>query len=169
VTAPDPLVATLVARRKALRLSQQAVADQLGVAREWLSRVENGHVDPRVSTVIAYAHAVGGSLEVDAHRPMPGDDADRLVALAAHLVDRGRCLLDEGVALRHRALAEMPVGTVLRWQLGSHRVPDGDVTKVDAGWVATGDGVPAMDEWVAEQWARGNLHRVLPAAGAVAS
>ena len=60
---PDPLVAALVARRKQLDITQQAVADRCGVAREYLSRVENGHSSPRVSLMIAYANAVDATLE----------------------------------------------------------------------------------------------------------
>lgn len=55
------LLAALVKVRKDLGLSQQEVADRMGVGQSTLSQLE-GSADPRLSTVQRYARAVGAKV-----------------------------------------------------------------------------------------------------------
>jgi predicted transcriptional regulator len=58
----DELVAQLVARRRALGLSQTEVAARMGTSQSAVARLEAGAADARMSTVERYAHALGHRL-----------------------------------------------------------------------------------------------------------
>ena len=57
------LVAALVARRRALGLSQTEVAARMGTSQSAVARFEAGLGDVRVTTLERYAVAVGGQIE----------------------------------------------------------------------------------------------------------
>jgi predicted transcriptional regulator len=50
-------IADLVRRRQALGLTQRAVADRAGLTQTYLSKIERGKLDPRLSTVQEIARA----------------------------------------------------------------------------------------------------------------
>jgi predicted transcriptional regulator len=50
-------ITDLVHRRQALGLSQRAVADRAGLTQTYLSKIERGKLDPRLSTVQEIARA----------------------------------------------------------------------------------------------------------------
>jgi len=50
--------------RKAAGLTQEQVAHQLGTKKSAISRMENHAEDIRLSTLRAYAHAVGAQLQI---------------------------------------------------------------------------------------------------------
>jgi predicted transcriptional regulator len=56
------LAAELVAGRKALGLSQTAVAARMGTSQSAVARLEAGDADIRLSTLERYASAIGVSL-----------------------------------------------------------------------------------------------------------
>jgi predicted transcriptional regulator len=58
------LVDDLVARRRALGLSQTDVAARMGTSQPAVARLEAGGVDARMSTLQRYADAVGVRLDV---------------------------------------------------------------------------------------------------------
>jgi predicted transcriptional regulator len=53
----------LVSLRRELGLSQTEVAVRMGTSQSAVARFEAGDLDVRLSTVVRYATAVGGSLE----------------------------------------------------------------------------------------------------------
>ncbi|WP_243077346.1 helix-turn-helix domain-containing protein [Microbacterium sp. SS28] len=63
------LLSSLVQVRKDLSLSQQDVADRLGVTQPTVAAFERSDADPKLSTIRRYAHAVGAivthSVEID--------------------------------------------------------------------------------------------------------
>jgi predicted transcriptional regulator len=52
-----PPIIELVRRRQALGLTQRAVADRAGLTQTYLSKIERGKLDPRLSTVQEIARA----------------------------------------------------------------------------------------------------------------
>lgn len=70
---PDPvpaLVAALKERRRALRLSQGAIAEMLSVSKPTVTNWELGTRSPHLAMLAAYARAVGAELAVEI-RPVP--------------------------------------------------------------------------------------------------
>lgn len=65
------LIRSLADRRRELGLSQTLVAARMGTSQSALARLEGGEVDPRISTVERYAHAVG---EVLGHQRLAPSD-----------------------------------------------------------------------------------------------
>lgn len=63
------LLSSLIRVRKDLSLSQQEVADRLGVTQPTVAAFERLDADPKLSTIRRYAHAVGAivthSVEID--------------------------------------------------------------------------------------------------------
>jgi predicted transcriptional regulator len=57
------LVAKLVARRRALGLSQTEVAARMGTSQSAVARLESGAGDVRLTTLERYAAALGGRLD----------------------------------------------------------------------------------------------------------
>ncbi|QCT86939.1 helix-turn-helix domain-containing protein [Escherichia sp. E4742] len=53
------VLSQLVDKRKALNLSQTAVAKQLGVTRQAVSKFEKGESSPTLDVVFSYANAIG--------------------------------------------------------------------------------------------------------------
>jgi len=43
-------------RRKELNMTQEELADKLGISTNWLSKIENGKVDPRISLAYRISH-----------------------------------------------------------------------------------------------------------------
>lgn len=60
------LVDELVQIRKARGLSMQDVADELQISRQAVSKIERASRDPRISTLIRYAMAIGAHISFDA-------------------------------------------------------------------------------------------------------
>jgi DNA-binding XRE family transcriptional regulator len=56
---PHPLIAQLVEERDALDLSRDEAAQMAGVSRRTLNSLDGGTTDPRLSTLEAYAGALG--------------------------------------------------------------------------------------------------------------
>lgn len=59
----DELFGALILRRKMLKWSVKQVADCIGMDRDKLSLMENGHINPPLRALAAYADAVGLELE----------------------------------------------------------------------------------------------------------
>jgi ribosome-binding protein aMBF1 (putative translation factor) len=73
----EELVAELVARRRALGLSQTEVAARMGTSQSAVARLEGGGADARLSTVQRYAQALGHRLAWRLHdQPREEPDAD---------------------------------------------------------------------------------------------
>jgi len=73
----EELVAELVARRRALGLSQTEVAARMGTSQSAIARLEGGGADARLSTVQRYAQALGHRLAWRLHdQPQEEPDAD---------------------------------------------------------------------------------------------
>ena len=66
------LMATLVARRRALGLSQTEVAARMGTSQSAVARMEAGGGDLRLTTVERYAAAVGWQLDWQVHESSEG-------------------------------------------------------------------------------------------------
>lgn len=60
---PIEIVQTIKARRTSLGLSQQEVADRLGIHRQSYERIENGRSSPTLQSIISIAEAM--DLEID--------------------------------------------------------------------------------------------------------
>lgn len=75
----------LRALRESLGYTQSDVAARSGLSAPFVSKIESGRVDLRVSTLIRYLNAIGSTIEV---LPAP----DRVVPLAEviRMADRGR-------------------------------------------------------------------------------
>lgn len=58
-------VETLVARRKELGLTQGDVARRMHVGQPSVCMFEKGHMEPRLSTLMRYAQAVGASVSLE--------------------------------------------------------------------------------------------------------
>jgi predicted transcriptional regulator len=58
----SPIFEEILHRRQALRLSQQAVAERAGLTQTYLSKVERGRLDPRLTTLQDIARAVSAEL-----------------------------------------------------------------------------------------------------------
>lgn len=50
--------AHLILRRYALGYSQRELADEIGITKDHMSRIECGRVSPRLSTIVALCHAL---------------------------------------------------------------------------------------------------------------
>lgn len=59
------LAAVIKDRREQLGWSQAALAAESGTSRAWISRIENGQVDARVTTVVAILSALRLQLAID--------------------------------------------------------------------------------------------------------
>ncbi|THV28711.1 helix-turn-helix domain-containing protein [Glycomyces paridis] len=76
-------------------LSQEAVAERIGTTQSAVARLESGRTDPRLSTLVRYAEAVGADLEVGlAAEPW---SLDRTAADIRRSLEAG----DPNDALRH--------------------------------------------------------------------
>ncbi|WP_167344584.1 helix-turn-helix domain-containing protein [Amycolatopsis thermoflava] len=64
-TEPHTLVAELVATRKRLGISQEEIADRMGMQRPQVSMFETGRREPRLSTLMRYADALGARLGIE--------------------------------------------------------------------------------------------------------
>jgi len=84
----DELVASLVKARK--RRSQKAIAAAMGTTQSAISDIENGRVDPRLSTLQRYARAAGKRLAVmlrEGNEVPGGIDKPELLSLAVELAE----------------------------------------------------------------------------------
>lgn len=66
------LVEALVQRRKELGLRQVDVAERMHVGQSSVCQIETGHAEPRLSTLVRYARAVGADLRM--RLDYPDDD-----------------------------------------------------------------------------------------------
>lgn len=53
------IVKELTRLRKLHKISQQTIADRIGMDVTTISRIENGHTDPGISTIEAIIRAIG--------------------------------------------------------------------------------------------------------------
>lgn len=78
----------LRAVREARGLGQREIAERTGVSHTTISRIENGHTDPQLSTVIRYLNALGMRLTAIPNDPSVTRTPDRArpghSAIAAH-------------------------------------------------------------------------------------
>lgn len=91
--AHQNLVDEFVRIRKARGLSMQNVADELQISRQAVSKIERANRDPRLSTLIRYAMAIGAHITLDA-RPVEewfsdNDGTSRPRAPSDHRATRG--------------------------------------------------------------------------------
>ncbi|XTZ18167.1 helix-turn-helix domain-containing protein [Micromonospora echinospora] len=89
---PDPLIAELRALRRLRGITADTIATTAGITTGGLSKLENGHSGPRLSTVRAYAKAIGYDLHL-----ISADTGD------AHLTPLYDLTPDDVQALRHLA------------------------------------------------------------------
>lgn len=82
------LIAMLVARRKALGLTQEAVAKRIGVSQPVVAEFERS-CDPRMSTLRRYALAVEASLNPEVVHPAPDEATRRDFAEIFGAIDYG--------------------------------------------------------------------------------
>lgn len=83
VTADNRLLDDLVDLRKSRRLTQQQVADRLGVDQSAIARIESGDRDPHLSTLRRYALAIGAEVE---HRVVGSNPRTRPAAQPASVI-----------------------------------------------------------------------------------
>lgn len=57
-------VRTLVSIRTHKGMTQEDVANELGVSRQAVARIENPSANPKISTLIAYALAIGARVDI---------------------------------------------------------------------------------------------------------
>lgn len=67
------LRSSLVAQRKAMRMTQTQVAKRMGTAQSFVSEFENGGTDPHLSTLQRYGRAVAARLSVRIELPAQCD------------------------------------------------------------------------------------------------
>lgn len=77
VKADSRLIEDLVRRRQDLDLSQEQVAQRMGVTQSAVARVESGQRDARLSTVRRYALAVDACIR---HEVRPAEEVQHLLA-----------------------------------------------------------------------------------------
>lgn len=58
------LIRLLVAMRQQSKLTQAQIAEKMKTQKSNISRLENGKTDPRLSTLFAYANALGVEIEL---------------------------------------------------------------------------------------------------------
>lgn len=58
------IITTIKARRKALGLSQQEVADRVGILRPSYERIENGRSSPTLQSLLAISDALGMQISI---------------------------------------------------------------------------------------------------------
>lgn len=63
--AVDRVVAELTTARQHSGLTQQALADRLGVGQARVAKIERNHRDPGLGFVIRYAHALGYEIKLE--------------------------------------------------------------------------------------------------------
>lgn len=73
------LTALLIRRREALRISQQDLADRLGVGRRTLQRWEHGEAEPPAMRLFQWAALLGVRIAPDVAQPGPSDGGIRNV------------------------------------------------------------------------------------------
>lgn len=104
VDAHDHLLSTLVTMRKSHRLTQEAVAERMGVSQPTVAAFERYDANPTLSTIRRYALAVGASIE--------------------HTVDDRCCKLDDQFESIVRGVTQSwapPTKLSWEWQRGSVR------------------------------------------------
>lgn len=73
MNTPHSLIEPLATRRRALGVSQRAIADVCGLERHTVSDWEVGRRTPLLANLAAYANAVGMSLSIDDRHVGPRD------------------------------------------------------------------------------------------------
>lgn len=66
--------------RKARGLSQVEVARRMGCERSWISHLERGSFDPRLSTVMRYGDAIGARIHIGLSEPVHTDNTSKETA-----------------------------------------------------------------------------------------
>ena len=87
--------ARLAARRKALGLTQAALAERLGIEKESISRLETGFVSPSLGRLATLAEALDFPMEglLRDVSPHPDDQAASLTAVIRDLPERQRAFV----------------------------------------------------------------------------
>lgn len=65
------LIRDLVEIRNDRDLSQSAIADAIGINRSGVCRFENEESDPRLETILRYAHAIGAAVSISVSKAGP--------------------------------------------------------------------------------------------------
>lgn len=87
VNQMQDLLAELVALRKAKHLSQAEVADVIGVTRTAVTHFERYDSDPKLSTIIRYALAVGARISLDVEDGVQWAQREILRENVSHVVE----------------------------------------------------------------------------------
>lgn len=87
IRSPRDLGAAIRARRKALGLDQAAVADRVGVSRQWIGSLEQGKAGAELGLVLRTLKALDIPLSLgddlpDSSAPISSVDIDAIVAAA---------------------------------------------------------------------------------------
>lgn len=80
VRSPRDVGALVRDRRKALGVSQEALAAQVGVSRRWIVALEGGKPTVELGLVLRVLAALGVWLRSDAAPPPTKSDIDRIMA-----------------------------------------------------------------------------------------
>jgi len=76
VTTAEDIGALVRARRRERALSQQALADSVGVSRQWIVEIEGGKARAEVGLVLRLLNVLDLTIRVD---PRPPDPLDALL------------------------------------------------------------------------------------------
>lgn len=105
------LPASLAALRKQRKLSQEALGERTGMTPRRVSRIENGHVSPRLHEVVVIARVLEVSLDLLVFGEEPGRRPSRSERLLAELRQSGR---SEVVAAVETLLDNLALGRSAR-------------------------------------------------------
>lgn len=89
VRSPAELGALIRARRRELGLDQSALADRVGVSRQWIIEVEKGKPRAAIGLVLRVLNALGILLDADNEPPQRAKLSEAQVDLDA-LIDAAR-------------------------------------------------------------------------------
>lgn len=76
------LILDLIERRKERELTQEEVADRMGVTQSAVSQFERYDANPKLSTVLRYANAVGALIDHEVHLDEGTSDDDWIQTVA---------------------------------------------------------------------------------------
>lgn len=101
------LLLDIIRRRKELEITQQELADLSGMHQSQVSRIENAEHDPRLSTIIKLAEALG--MRVDMRLvPVAQIGAAEWEAMITIPAEAGRKTVEYSVTAERRTRVEIP-------------------------------------------------------------
>ena len=108
------LVRELARIREQRGLSRADVAATMGIHRSGVSRFERGESDPRLSTILRYAHAAGAVVHIKVEPVEECEDRERLLPLDRHRI---------GVWLQDDESDSSATRGEVQWSTGGLSVP----------------------------------------------